>query len=166
MDFLILSILIIFTSYVIWLLLSGSKDGGESSTIAKIDKEMADLNDKSGERIRNNPRMMDAFKIAGIKIEGRYGEDVDSSDDPDDKTLSRAEELFLEYGPEVTKKILNEEVWINMTEEQLIESRGYPSDEEREITEHLEIKTLVYGNKISGSYFVLKNGKVTKITDR
>ena len=29
---------------------------------------MAKLNDEAGERIRKNPRMMDAFKIAGIEI--------------------------------------------------------------------------------------------------
>ena len=36
--------------------------------LKSIDRQMAKLNDEAGERIRKNPRMMDAFKIAGIEI--------------------------------------------------------------------------------------------------
>jgi hypothetical protein len=53
------------------------------SKISEIERQMEILNDESGKRIKNNPRMMDAFKIAGIKIEGRYGDDDEIHKDDD-----------------------------------------------------------------------------------
>lgn len=53
-----------------------------------------------------------------------------------------------------------------MTESQLRESRGYPDDTEQELTPNGEIEVFIYGNKQSGSYFTLQDGKVIKIKDR
>ena len=75
-------------------------------------------------------------------------------------------ELTIEYGYDIAYRIMNSEVWLNMTESQLNESRGYPDDTEQELTPNGEIEVFIYGNKHSGSYFTLQDGKVIKIKDR
>ena len=78
----------------------------------------------------------------------------------------REHELSIEYGNNIAHRIIKNEVWLNMTESQLNESRGYPDDTEQELTPNGEIETFIYGNKQSGSYFTLQDGKVIKIKDR
>ena len=75
-------------------------------------------------------------------------------------------ELSIEYGNNIAHRIIKNEVWLNMTESQLNESRGYPDETEQELTPNGEIETFIYGNKQSGSYFTLQDGKVIKIKDR
>ena len=75
-------------------------------------------------------------------------------------------ELSIEYGDDIAYRIMNSEVWLNMTESQLNESRGYPDETEQELTPNGEIEIFIYGNKQSGSYFTLQDGKVIKIKDR
>ena len=75
-------------------------------------------------------------------------------------------ELSIEYGDDIAYRIMNSEVWLNMTESQLNESRGYPDETEQELTPNGEIEVFIYGNKHSGSYFTLQDGKVIKIKDR
>jgi len=78
----------------------------------------------------------------------------------------RSHELSLEFGEEIAKRLIDGEVWLNMTESQLNESRGYPDETEQELTPNGEIEVFIYGNKQSGSYFTLQDGKVIKIKDR
>ncbi len=80
-----------------------------------------------------------------------------------DKRISDLSKL---YGKDDAIKIVNEQVWLNMTKEQLLESRDEPSDSEQELTSNGEIETLIYGNKQTGSYFVLQDNRVIKIKDR
>ena len=75
-------------------------------------------------------------------------------------------ELSIEYGNNIAHRIIKNEVWLNMTESQLNESRGYPDETEQELTPNGEIEVFIYGNKHSGSYFTLQDGKVIKIKDR
>ena len=75
-------------------------------------------------------------------------------------------ELSIEYGNNIAHRIIKNEVWLNMTESQLNESRGYPDETEQELTPNGEIEIFIYGNKQSGSYFTLQDGKVIKIKDR
>jgi hypothetical protein len=78
----------------------------------------------------------------------------------------REHELSIEYGNNIAHRIIKNEVWLNMTEIQLNESRGYPDDTEQELTPNGEIEVFIYGNKQIGSYFTLQDGKVIKIKDR
>ena len=78
----------------------------------------------------------------------------------------REHELSIEYGDDIAYRIIKNEVWLNMTESQLNESRGYPDDTEQELTPNGEIEVFIYGNKQTGSYFTLQDGKVIKIKDR
>jgi hypothetical protein len=82
-----------------------------------------------------------------------------------DKLLEN-DRILKVYGYEFGRKIIEGEVWLNMTESQLNESRGYPDDTEQELTPNGEIEVFIYGNKQSGSYFTLQDGKVIKIKDR
>jgi uncharacterized protein len=52
--------------------------------------------------------------------------------------------LVRRYGPEATSRILAHEIWQGMTEDQLIESRGHPSDMEREIKREKTKETWKY----------------------
>jgi hypothetical protein len=78
----------------------------------------------------------------------------------------RVENLCDKYGEDVAWKILNNDYWVGMTQEHLIESKGQPTKIE---TEKLKTKTKeiwIYGNKSSGDYFVFENGVATKVVDR
>jgi len=76
--------------------------------------------------------------------------------------------LFLtdKYGMEIAERIINNEYWIGMTTEQLIDGKGRPSRIEEEILKTKTKTTYIYGNKNSGDYFVVENGVVVKIVDR
>ena len=78
----------------------------------------------------------------------------------------RRHQLSLVYDKEIAERLIKSEVWLNMTESQLNESRGYPDDTEQELTPNGEIEVFIYGNKQTGSYFTLQDGKVIKIKDR
>ena len=82
-----------------------------------------------------------------------------------DKLLEN-DRILKVYGSEFGWKIIEGEVWLNMNESQLRESRGYPDDKEQELTPNGEIEVFIYGNKRTGSYFTLQDGKVIKIKDR
>ena len=81
--------------------------------------------------------------------------------------MKKVNQLSDTYGEEIAKKLAyNHEVWIGMSRAELEISRGRPSDIEKEMTQKGEIEKFVYGNKNTGSYFTISNGKVTKIKDR
>ena len=70
------------------------------------------------------------------------------------------------WGNDIAKKIYNKDVWIKMNNEQLLSSRGKPTNIEKEQTVESNIETWIYGNKNTGNYFVIIDGEVTKIVDR
>jgi len=70
------------------------------------------------------------------------------------------------WGNDIAKKIYNKEVWIKMNNEQLLSSRGKPTNIEKEQTIESTTETWIYGNKNTGNYFVLVEDVVTKIVDR
>jgi hypothetical protein len=74
--------------------------------------------------------------------------------------------LIEKYGEEIGLKLLYNEYWIGMTEEQIIDAKGKPTKVDTEVLKTKTKKTLVYGNKSSGDYFVLENGIVVKFMDR
>jgi HD-GYP domain-containing protein (c-di-GMP phosphodiesterase class II) len=74
--------------------------------------------------------------------------------------------LSSKYGKDIAQRLINKEVWLNMSDIELKESRGYPNDKEKELTTEGETEIFIYGNKKTGSYFTLQNGKVIKIKDR
>jgi type II secretory pathway pseudopilin PulG len=74
--------------------------------------------------------------------------------------------LIQKYGEEIGLKLLYNEYWIGMTEEQIIDAKGKPTKIDTEVLKTKTKKTLVYGNKSSGDYFVLENGVVVKFMDR
>lgn len=53
-----------------------------------------------------------------------------------------------------------------MNNEQLLSSRGKPTNIEKEQTIESTIETWIYGNKNTGNYFVIVDGEVSKIVDR
>jgi hypothetical protein len=66
----------------------------------------------------------------------------------------------------LANKIYNKEVWIKMNNEQLLSSRGKPTNIEKEQTIESTTETWIYGNKNTGNYFVLVDNIVTRIVDR
>ena len=53
-----------------------------------------------------------------------------------------------------------------MNNEQLLSSRGKPTNIEKEQTIESTTETWIYGNKNTGNYFVLVDNIVTRIVDR
>lgn len=81
----------------------------------------------------------------------------------------RRNKLTIKYGKEVADKIIDWQVWVGMTEEMLIESRGKPYKFEETITDNLISKIYIYeyapygcGGYIYESVY-LENGKCTNI---
>ena len=136
--------------------------------LKSIDKNIGDLNRKAADRIRKDPVLLNLFKKAGIEITGGYGDKDETLNNKNNiqREPSRAEILYLKYGDYISQRIIHKEVWIDMSTDQLRDSRKSPSKIEKEITKGLTKETWIYGNKISGSYFELENGKVVKIVDR
>jgi hypothetical protein len=80
--------------------------------------------------------------------------------------VSHENQIISKYGLEIGRKIINQNFWIGMTDEQLKDSTGEPDKIEREILKTKTKEIYIYGNKSSGDYFVLENNLVTKIVDR
>ncbi len=74
--------------------------------------------------------------------------------------------LTKKYGDELGVKILNQEFFIGMTEEQLIDSKGEPTKIETEILKTKTKKIYIYGNKNSGDVFNFVDGKLERFKDR
>lgn len=79
----------------------------------------------------------------------------------------RLEGLTNKYGAGIALKLVNNEYFIGMTPEQLMDSKERKPDSIE--VQQLKTKTKeiwVYGNKNSGDWFVFENGIAVKITDR
>lgn len=79
----------------------------------------------------------------------------------------RLAKLTQKYGPDIARKLINENYFIGMTMEQLLDSKERQPDSVE--TQQLKTKTKeiwVYGSKSSGDWFVFEDGKAVKITDR
>ncbi len=80
--------------------------------------------------------------------------------------LRHENSLISKYGNETAQKLINQEYWIGMKQEQLIDSKGEPDKVEKEVLKTKTKETYIYGNKSSGDYFVFENNIVTKFVDR
>ena len=72
---------------------------------------------------------------------------------------SKEEKLKEKYGEEVGFKINNGQTWIGMTEEMLIDSKGYPDDKNITKTVYGNSEQWIYGNQ----YIYVEENKVTAI---
>lgn len=83
------------------------------------------------------------------------------------KSLLRHESLLTnKYGTEVAQKLIYQQYWIGMTQEQLLDCKGNPDKIEIEALKTKTKEIYIYGNKSSGDYFVFENKTVTKFVDR
>lgn len=80
--------------------------------------------------------------------------------------LRHENSLISKYGNDIAQKLVNQEYWIGMTQQQLIDSKGEPDKIEKEVLKTKTKETFIYGNKSSGDYFVFENNIVTKFVDR
>jgi hypothetical protein len=83
------------------------------------------------------------------------------------KSLLSHENLLIDkYGKDTAQKLINQEYWIGMTVQQLIDCKGEPDKIEKEVLKTKTKEFYIYGNKSSGDYFVFENNLVTKFVDR
>jgi hypothetical protein len=75
-------------------------------------------------------------------------------------------DLIDKYGEIEGQKIYNNEYFIGMTEEQLIDSKGNPTKIETEVFKKSTKKIYIYGNKSSGDVFNFIDGKLERFKDR
>jgi hypothetical protein len=78
------------------------------------------------------------------------------------KDKKRLDELIEKYGKWASERIVEEKIWIGMTEEMLLESLGRPNDINRTVTSNSVSKQYVYPNY---RYVYVVNGKVTAFQD-
>lgn len=76
-------------------------------------------------------------------------------------------ELINRYGDELGAKLFNEQFFIGMTKQQLLDSKGKQPDKiEKEELKTKTKETWIYGNKSSGDVFIFENELLTKYKDR
>lgn len=80
--------------------------------------------------------------------------------------VKRQLELIQKYGQEDGLRIFKKEVWIGMSEDQLLDSRGMPTKVEIEELKTKAKRVLIYGNKNSGDIFTFVNGELERFKDR
>jgi|688.fasta_scaffold549684_1 hypothetical protein len=93
-------------------------------------------------------------------------EDVESTYDSLERILSKYRPLMAKYDRNMVNKIGMGYYWIGMTEENLIDMKGQPTNLETKIKKDVNIKVYVYGNKQTGDILTFENGILTEFTDR
>ena len=93
-------------------------------------------------------------------------EDVESTYDSLERILSKYGPLMAKYDRDMVNKIGMGYYWIGMTEENLIDMKGQPTNLETKIKKDVDIKVYVYGNKQTGDILTFENGTLTEFTDR
>jgi len=93
-------------------------------------------------------------------------EDVELTYDSLERILSKYRPLMAKYDRDMVNKIGMGYYWIGMTEENLIDMKGQPTNLETKIKKDVDIKVYVYGNKQTGDILTFENGKLTEFTDR
>lgn len=83
----------------------------------------------------------------------------------------RQQELMDKYQDfEVVEKINNHEVWIGQTEEQLLDAKGYPEDEDRKLSQRKSVEIWKYHPGSRAGTFKLRitltDGVVTAFNDK
>lgn len=79
---------------------------------------------------------------------------------------SHLDYLNSKYSEQEVTKILNHEYWIGMTEEQLVDAKGKPSQIDLEQLKTKTKKIYIYGNKSSGDVFNFVDGVLERFKDR
>jgi hypothetical protein len=72
---------------------------------------------------------------------------------------SDKERILKRYGEKIGEKINSNQVWIGMTKNMLLDSKGNPEEINSTKTEHTDLEQWIY----SSHYIYLENGKVTAI---
>jgi hypothetical protein len=93
-------------------------------------------------------------------------EDVESTYDVLTTIVNKYRPLVAKYDRDMVNKIGMGYYWIGMTEENLIDMKGQPTNLESKIKKDVDIKVYVYGNKQTGDILTFENGKLTEFTDR
>jgi hypothetical protein len=84
------------------------------------------------------------------------------------KLLVQLRELKLQgYDANTMVKILNNELWIGMSEQHMVDMKGVSTKKEIEVLKNGKVVTKhIYGNKISGDVLVFEDGKLVSFKDR
>jgi len=93
-------------------------------------------------------------------------EDVESTYESLTRIVNKYRPLVEKYDRDMVNKIGMGSYWIGMTEENLIDMKGQPTNLETKIKKDVDIKVYVYGNKQTGDILTFENGKLTEFTDR
>lgn len=84
------------------------------------------------------------------------------------KLLVQLRQLKLQgYDANTMVKILNNELWIGMSEQHMVDMKGVSTKKEIEVLKNGKVVTKhIYGNKISGDVLVFEDGKLVSFKDR
>ncbi|WP_315769101.1 MULTISPECIES: lysozyme inhibitor LprI family protein [unclassified Bradyrhizobium] len=110
-----------------------------------------------------NPLLVLIFIVGAIAGAIAVYKNIRRREEEQRRTAER-QRLVAKYGAEIADRILARVVWQGMTEEQLLESRGFPADKDYEVRKSVSKQTWKYGqtgkNRFSNRIF-LENGIVT-----
>jgi hypothetical protein len=122
---------------------------------------------KENERIKDSLRNVE-YEQAQLAYKKRQKElAIESQKDRQKKTEEikrlkeeRRKNLIKKYGSSMGIKINNQEIWIGMNEQMLLDSWGHPNDKNVTLSQYGRREQWVYG---SGRYVYLDDGNVTSI---
>ena len=142
--------------------------GAQSSKKKKLAEEerIAKLKSDLTTALQNKEIYEDHYKeLSGVVTSIKHDQFLKNFDKA--KTLKqRHDYLRSKYSESEVQKMLNNEYWIGMTEEQLIDAKGQPDKIDIEQLKTKTKKIYIYGNKSSGDVFNFVDGLLERFKDR
>lgn len=165
MEIAVIAFVVVFI--VIFVLVISSQSGKENK-IAELRNTLVDeARLKIEEAVNQNKLTPEQGKKLHERIDNNeWVDEIDFRITSLDSYNRYVDKMIDKYGPETGAKIVNDEYWIGMTEEQLIDAKGKPDVIEKEVLKTKTKTTFIYGSKAKGDVFVIENGEVVKFIDR
>ena len=94
-------------------------------------------------------------------------ESLEYTHDTISNLLIKTKYLSSKYNNEIVEKILNDELWLGMNEEQMLDMKGNSTTIEKETLKNGALRTTyIYGTKRSGDVLVFEDDKLVSFKDR
>jgi len=136
-------------------------------TVAYVDKYFFEetIEMKEYEKLRLAEKEAERKKkLIKIKAE-RQAREVERKKEQKKRTAERRKKLATKYGQLIADKIISRKIWLGMTDDMAIESRGYPQDNNRSVGSWGVKEQWVYGGISNRIYLYFENGILTSWSD-
>jgi hypothetical protein len=143
--------------------------------IYNIRKVKAKQNEMAEFYLNEIPSLMEEVKALPLEFlitrdvinEDTPFEDIESAYEVLNRIVDKYRPLVAKYDREMVNKIGMGMYWVGMSEENLTDMKGYPTNVETKVDKSgITTKVYVYGNKQTGDILTFENGVLVTYTDR